>query len=490
MKKNFLLPVYWFLASWLFFLLPMALSSASEKKGVTLVTGPETADLLQALGEPLQKVAGIRSGEIHFHVILDGTLNAMALPGQHVVLNSGLILAVRDRDELASVIAHELAHLAAGHHIQLEGTLKDVTLRTMAAMAAGIAAGVASGNGQIAQAAIIGGSAASQSTMLDVMRDKEAQADRLAIHYLLRAGFDPRGMVRFMERINREQRISNLPPPYLMSHPLSSQRLMESQQQIDALLAAHEEVAGQGLPQRDTPPSDTASSAAIGQAQGAHQFLLARAQAVLEAGTNPDLNGVIARFRKQLDFDPDNLATRYGLAVAERYMGQLPAAETDLGTMLKKRPTDPYLLRERGLLRLEQGKPEVAESDFRSALQHQPKKTNADLLYRLAFALNEQEKWAEASRILRPLSLENPLSAEYLYLLGVVEGKQNHLGASHLALARYHYLIAEKKMAKWHYGEAIRQFASGDAGKNIARDEMAKLEQLDKSLFRRNDDKE
>ncbi|MBF0116874.1 MAG: M48 family metalloprotease [Magnetococcales bacterium] len=487
MKKIFPLPVYWFLASWLFFLLPVVLSSAADRKGITLVTGPETADLLQALGEPLQKVAGIRSGEIHFHVILDGALNAMALPGQHVVLNSGLILAVRDRDELASVIAHELAHLAAGHHIQLEGTLKDVTLRTMAAMAAGIAAGVASGNGQIAQAAIIGGSAASQSTILDVMRDKEAQADRLAIHYLLEAGFDPRGMVHFMERINREQRISNLPPPYLMSHPLSSQRLMESQQQIDALLASR--AAVKVLSQREEP-SDAPSSAAIEQAQEAHQFLLARAQAVLEAGTNPDLNGVIARFRKQLNFDPDNLATRYGLAVAERYMGQLSAAETDLGTMLKKRPTDPYLLRERGLLRLEQGKPEIAESDFRSALQHQPKKTNADLLYRLAFALNEQEKWAEASRILRPLSLENPLAAEYLYLLGVVEGKQNRLGASHLALARYHYLIAEKKMAKWHYAEAMRQFANGDAGKNIARDEMAKLDQLDKSLFRRHDDRE
>ncbi|MBF0186028.1 MAG: M48 family metalloprotease [Magnetococcales bacterium] len=487
MNKFFPLPVYWLLASWLIFFLPTALVGAAEKKGVTLVTGPETADLLQALSEPLQRVAGMRSGEIHFHVLLDGSLNAMALPGQHIILNSGLILAVRDRDELASVIAHEMAHLAAGHHIQLEGTLKDVTLRTMAAMAAGIAAGVATGNGQIAQAAIMGGTAASQTTMLDTMRDKETQADRLAIHYLVEAGFDPQGMVRFMERINREQRISNLPPPYLLTHPLSSQRLMESQQQIDALPGDKTSRAAM-VPAKERHGNATPASQPV-QTED-HSFLLARAQAVLEAGTNHDLNGVTARFRKQLDLDPDNIPTRYGLAVAERYMGQLHAAENDLAAMLKKRPTDPYLLRERGLVRLEQGKPELAENDFRAALQYQPKKTNADLMYRLAFALHEQEKWADASRILRPLTLEHPLTADYLYLLGVVEGKQNHLGPSHLALARYHYLIAEKKMAKWHYKEAMRQFANGDAGKNIARDEMAKLDQLDKSFFRRNENAE
>ncbi|WP_193771328.1 M48 family metalloprotease [Candidatus Magnetaquicoccus inordinatus] len=484
MKKFFPLTVYWFLASWLFCMLPIWPLAASGKKGVTLVTGPETADLLMALGEPLQKIAGIRSGEIRFHVLLDQSLNALALPGQHVVLNSGLILSVRDRDELAAVIAHELAHLAAGHHIQLEGTLKDVTLRTMATMAAGIAAGVATGNSQIAQAAIMGGSAASQSTLLDSMRDKETQADRLAIHYLAEAGFDPQGMVRFMERINREQRISNLPPPYLLTHPLSSQRLMEGQQQIDAL-SSPDEGATFNKQRREQQAGGKQRVGAASQTLEEHQFLLARAQAVLEAGTSSDLQGVLGRFRKQLDLDPDNVAIRYGLAVGQRYMGQLAAAEADLATLLKRRPTDPYLLRERGLVRLEQGKPESAESDFRTALQYQPKKTNADLLYRLAFALHEQEKWPEASRILRPLTLENPLSAEYLYLLGVVEGKQNHLGASHLALARYHYLIAEKKVAKWHYQEAIRQFATGDAGKNIARDEMAKLDQLDKSLFRR-----
>ena len=78
--------------------------------------------------------------------------------------------------------------------------------------------------------------------------------------------------------------------------------------------------------------------------------------------------------------------------------------------------------------------------------------------------------------------------ADYFYLLGVVEGKQNHLGASHLALARHAFLTMEKKMARRHYKEAIKNFSSTDTGKNIAKDELAgldKLDQLDKASSHR-----
>ncbi|MEO5350366.1 MAG: tetratricopeptide repeat protein [Magnetococcus sp. YQC-3] len=481
MKKILPLPVYLFLLGGLLVLPLLGHADSSRKTGITLITGPEASDLLRALGEPLQRAASIKPGDVRFHVMLDNRLNAVALPGQNIILNSGLLLAVRDRDELAAVMAHEIGHLSAGHHIQLESTLKDVALRTMVTFAAGIAAAAATGNGQLAQAAVMGGSAASQSSLLDTMREKESQADRLAIHYLATAGFNPRGMVHFMERLHREQRLNNLPPPYLLTHPLSSQRLMESQQQIDGLPTPTIDRVAAPTNQRRDPPTRSDKAGEHGEGDN---MLLARVQAVLEAGTSDDINGVIARFRKRLELDSDQLPARYGLAVAERYTGQLQAAITDLEALLKQHPHDPYLLRERGMVRLELGKPDAAEEDFRTALQYQAKQTNADLLYRLAFAMNEQEKLADASRILRPLTLEHPLVAEYLYLLGVVEGKQNHLGASHLALARYHYLIMEKKMARWHYKKAMQEFASADAGKNIARDELTRLEQLDKNFLR------
>lgn len=475
MKKILPLPVYLFLIGTLLAVPTISLADGLRKPTITLITGPESSDLLRALGEPLQQAAKINPGTVHFHLMLDSTLNAMALPGQHIIFNSGLLLAVRDRDELAAVMAHEIAHLSAGHHIQIESTKKDVALRTMVAFAAGIAAGAATKDGQLTQAAITGSMAASQATLLDTMREKETQADQLAIRYLTTAGFDPHGMVRFMERLNREQRLNTMPPPYLLSHPISSQRVMESQQQVEAL---PQPTANPSI--RDTP-ENRARQKQLKQNQEAENRLLARVQAVLEAGTSDNLSGVIARHRLRLTEDPNDFPTRYGLAVAERYTGQLQAALTNLEKLLKQQANDPYLLRERGMVRLELGKPAEAEADFRAALLRQPKQTNADLLYRLAFALNEQEKWADASHILRPLTLEYPLVSEYFYLLGVVEGKQNHLGASHLALARHAYLTMEKKLARWHYKEAIRQFANTDIGKTIAQDELTKLDQLDKS---------
>ncbi|MBF0461973.1 MAG: M48 family metalloprotease [Magnetococcales bacterium] len=488
MKKNLPLPVCLFLTCWLI-VMPFVTPADEAQKGIILITGPETSDLLRSLGEPLQRAAGIQSGDIHFHVVQDNVLNAMALPGQNIVLNSGLLLAVHDRDELAAVMAHEIGHLSAGHHIQIAATMQDVALRTMIAFAAGIAAGVATGNSQVAQAAILGGAASSQASLLDTIREKETQADRLAIGYLVKAGFDPRGMVRFMEHLNRDQRLNNMPPPYLLTHPLSTQRMMESQQQIDALALPDVPVAPatSQASHKAPAPMDASQPGTVAKNKATDDALLARVQAVLEAGTSNDLNEAIARFQKRLDLDPDNFPARYGLAIAERYMGQLPAAATDLEQLLKQQAHDPYLLRERGMVQLELGKPTLAETDFRAALIYQPKQTNADLLYRLAFSLNEQDqpdKLTDASRILRPLTLEYPLVADYFYLLGVVEGKQNHLGASHLALARHAFLTMEKKMARWHYQEAIRNFSSADTGRNIAKDELARLEKLEKESSR------
>ena len=465
MRKTLPPPIYWFLTCCLLALPMLGQSNSKKKTPISLITGPETSDLLESMGKPLLQAARIKPDDVHFHVMLNSRLNAMALPGQNIILNSGLILAVRDRDELAAVMAHEIGHLSAGHHIQLETTMKDVAIRTMVAFVAGLAAGAVTGNDQITQAAIIGGSAASKTTLLDAIREKEMQADRLAISYLTTAGFDPQGMVHFMERLHREQQLNNMPPPYLLTHPLSLQRLMESRQQI----------AAQSTKKASQRKDESARQSQVFKQKPANNQLLARVQAVLEAQTNNDLNAVIAKFRQRLQTDPTNFPARYGLAVAERYMGQLQAAITDLEALLKNHTNDPYLLRERGMVRLEMGKPAAAEKDFRAALIFQPKRTNTDLRYRLAFSLHEQEKLLDASRILRQLTLEHPFVAKYFYLLGVVEGKQQHMGASHLALARHFHLIREENMARWHYREAIRQFSDADTGKNIASDELKKL---------------
>lgn len=434
---------------------------ASARNGpVALITTPESLDLLRSLGAPLLRAAGIKPDSVHFHIVRKATLNAMALPGNNIVLHSGLILAVRDRDALAAVLAHEIGHLSAGHHVQLEAAKKNLSVRTMVAFVAGVAAGALTGDGNVTQAAIMGGSAASQLTFLETRRNKERQADRLAMRYLTTSGFDPQGMARFMEQLAREQQLTHMPPPYFLSHPPSSQRLVESWQD-----------GGSTREPTQRTPHQT-------QRQRADNLRLAWVQAALKPQTHDDLMTVLSQFRQRLARHPENSADRYGLAITERYMGELPAAMKNLNILLETHKNNPYLLREKGMVYLEKGQPDKAEKIFRAALKHQPRITNAELRYRLAFSLHERGKWERASRILRQLTLEHPFVAGYVYLLGVTEGKQGRLGASHLALARHFRLIREKTMARWHYEEALRHFSDGDAGKAIAREEMKRLTQI------------
>ncbi|MBF0294177.1 MAG: M48 family metalloprotease [Magnetococcales bacterium] len=426
----------------------------AENAPIVLASGLETTELLRMIGEPLAQAAELPPKEVQFHVVLNGTLNAFALPNQHIVFHSGLLLAVRNRDELAGVMAHEIAHLMAGHHIQIDSLAKKMSVQSMIAAAAGILAGVASNNGQLGQAVIAGGMASAQTSMLEAVRRRESQSDTLAVSLLARTGFNPEGLAGFMNRLAQQQHLTSLPPPYLLTHPVSTERLM------DARRLAEEHPST--VPRRPDQ---------------AENRLLARAQAMLEAETSDSPDQIANQLRNRLRLDPGNLALSAGLAEALRSAGRLPEAESQLNALLKGREKDVYLLRQRGMVRTEMGKYTEAEADFRAGLVLLP--DNEELRYRQAFALKELKKTPEASRILRQLTAQHPQDPQYVYLLGLVEGQGGHEGEGHLAMGRYFTLIQEKKNAQWHFQEAIRLLPANSPEQSIARNELAQTQKME-----------
>ncbi|MBF0127360.1 MAG: M48 family metalloprotease [Magnetococcales bacterium] len=430
-----------------------------SREPVVLATGLETTELLRQIGEPLAKTANLPTREVQFHVVLNPTLNAFALPNRHIVFHSGLLLAVKDRDELAGVMSHEIAHLMAGHHIQIETLSKKLSIQTMISAAAGILAGVASGSSQVGQAVMTGGAASAQTTMLEAIRRRESQADTLAVNLLARSGFNPDGLTGFMNRLVRQQQISALPPPYLMTHPISTERLMDVRR-----------LAQEALPSTPRRPDKDENQ------------LLARAQAILEAETHDSPDQIANQLRNRLKLDPDNLALRSGLAEALRSAGRLPEAETLLGALLKNSGKDPYLLRNRGLVRIEMGKYPEAEQDLRAALALRP--DDKDLRYRLAFTLTEQKKNQDANRILRQLTAQHPDEPRFFYQLGLVEGQAGHAGDGHIAMGRYFMLLQEKKNAIWHFQEAMRLLPANSPEQNIARNELAQAKKIEPEVMK------
>lgn len=162
-----------------------------------------------------------------FVVIDMNMVNAFAAPGGVVALYSGLILAADDENEVAGVVAHEIAHVTQQHIYRAIENAKAMTIPLMLAMVGLILIG--GGSGDAIQGALMGSQAAAQQAMINFTRQNEAEADRIGITTLAKSGYDPRGMGEFFEKMNRITRaMGEGPPEYLRTHPVTVSRIAEA----------------------------------------------------------------------------------------------------------------------------------------------------------------------------------------------------------------------------------------------------------------------
>ena len=195
---------------------------------------PEVVDYLNSLGNRLVAQTPDRGRTFEFFLMRDSTLNAFALPGAFVGVHSGLILAAENESELASVLAHEIGHVTQRHIARQIAGQERSGWATLAALALAIL--VARSNAQAAQAAIVGAQAASIQSQLNYTREYEREADRTGVELLSKSGFDSRGMVSFFERLQRSNRVYDTnAPQYLLTHPLTSDRIADIQNRVDQL---------------------------------------------------------------------------------------------------------------------------------------------------------------------------------------------------------------------------------------------------------------
>ncbi|HAU58283.1 MAG TPA: peptidase M48 [Comamonadaceae bacterium] len=158
----------------------------------------------------------------------DRTVNAFALPGGYLGVHLGLIGVVASRDELASVLAHELSHVTQRHIARLITQQNRQTPLMIGAMILGALA--ASKSPHAAQALAMGGQALVVQNQLNFSRDMEREADRVGYSLMEPAGFAPQGFAAMFEKLQQANRINdNGSWPYLRSHPLTTERLADVQ---------------------------------------------------------------------------------------------------------------------------------------------------------------------------------------------------------------------------------------------------------------------
>ncbi len=198
---------------------------------------PVLSEYVQSIWQPLMAAARARGDlspdlaeRFAWEVMLlrDRAVNAFALPGGFLGVNTGLINIVTSKDELASVLAHELSHVTQRHIVRLIANQGRTTPLLIGAMLLGILA--ASRNPAAANAMIVGGSAVAAQTQLNFSRDMEREADRVGFGVLNQAGFDPRGFASMFGKLQTASRINdNGSFPYLRSHPLTTERIADMQ---------------------------------------------------------------------------------------------------------------------------------------------------------------------------------------------------------------------------------------------------------------------
>lgn len=162
-------------------------------------------------------------------VVLDQPIvNAFAAPGGVIALYSGLILAADDQDEVAGVLAHEIAHITQLHLYRALENQKSMTIPIALAMLGLVLVG--GGSGEAIQGALIGGQAAAAQAQIYFTRQNEYEADRIGIGTLSRAGYDPNGMAAFFEKLGRITRsMGEGPPEFLRTHPVTTSRIAEAE---------------------------------------------------------------------------------------------------------------------------------------------------------------------------------------------------------------------------------------------------------------------
>jgi predicted Zn-dependent protease len=202
------------------------------EESTTLLEDPVVTEYVNRIG---QNLVHNSDAVVPFviKVIDSNEVNAFALPGGFFYVNSGLILAANDEAELAGVMAHEIAHVAAHHAARQMTRVRLFNLASIPLIFVG------GGVGYAIRAALTVGK---PMAVLSFSRSFETEADYLGLQYMYKAGYDPQAFISFFERIKAQERKKpGTLAKAFADHPQTPARIKRSQQEISSILPRREQ---------------------------------------------------------------------------------------------------------------------------------------------------------------------------------------------------------------------------------------------------------
>ena len=345
-----------------------------------------------------------------------------------------MLIYAEDVAEYSSVIAHEMAHLSQRHFARGIQAQQAASVPTMIGLLAAILVGAAGGS-DAGLAALTTAQAIGQSNQLRFSREREQEADRVGLSTLVRANIDPNAMARMFERMQQAYRFTKRPPEFLLTHPLSESRISDAKNQARSYGGAK--------------PLDP---------DMALDYQIARIRAQQNYSDNPAFD--VANFRKSLTRTPDDLATKYGLALALSRDDQHDEALQLIEALYKHNPQSVLYLGAYAELLINAERIERANEILTRALTFYPDSYPLSML--LAQALIKDERHAEAERIYKQISRQRPHDTHVWFELAETSGLAGNVVDVHLARAEFFYLNGAPHRAIQHLEYAKNLVAGGN----------------------------
>ena len=355
-----------------------------------------------------------------YPVLIDSPqINAFAAPGGVVGINLGLYLYARDVNEFDSVLAHELAHLSQRHFARGIEQQRQQTLPYMASMLGAILIAATAG-GDAGLAAVSSAQALVQGNQLRYSRSREAEADRIGIDTMARAGLDPRASGRMFERMQRAYQFARRPPEFLLTHPVTESRIADARNQSAK------------YPDRAYPDSPE------------YQMMRARA----EVHYAPTAAQAVSLFRGRLERKENPDIARYGLAVALSRARKGAEAVDTMRLLYLAHPNSIILTASYADILLHQGRHADAITLLSQGLAINP--DNAPYSMLLAAALAKDEQYQKAEAILKRQSVLHPNDQDVWYQLAELSGLAGDIVEVHQARAEFFALVGNYRNAIKH----------------------------------------
>jgi predicted Zn-dependent protease len=385
-----------------------------------MVDDPAVVTYVNQLGHKILSELPPQPYDYHFYVVDNDIINAFAVPGGHIFVNSGLITALDNEGQLAAILSHEIAHVTSRH---IAGRLKQSQALAAASLAAAVLGAMV--GGPVGSAIIMGAAGAAAQGQLAYSRADEREADEVGLNYLVEAGYDPRyASQSFRLMLRNTFHTPDDVPTYLSTHPGLTERIT----MVEAMVETHpmyQKVMGRG---------------------DQKTFQSVRNRLIALTG---DTQSAQNHFRQLLDKNPQAPYAHHGLALIYAQTQDYEKAVEQFQKALELQPANPAFLTDYGEVLFRRKNMSKAVNPLSQAVVLRPADARAN--YLLGRTYEELDQPGKAADLYRRVLDAQPHHEQALYRLGIIYGRRGDLALAHLHTGRHFRLKGDLNQALFHF---------------------------------------